>query len=64
MKINNIESVANKFSCKKRMAKYLIKNGFLPISEENDRYYFSKNSDVMEAFKDAPFYLKIREGGE
>ena len=46
LKINNIDEVENKVSCKGFTASYLMKRGYLPISKEGE-IYLSKYMCVL-----------------
>lgn len=43
------------------MSEYLIGKGFPILSRENDKYYFSRNSQIEQAIKNTPVWLKIKQ---
>jgi len=64
MYIVNIENTNNTFECGKMLASYFKKNNVNLLSIKDNKYYFSKSSNLKELYDKAPFYLKLKERWE
>jgi len=46
------------------LASYFKKNNVNLLSIKDNKYYFSKSSNLKELYDKAPFYLKLKERWE
>ena len=59
--IVNAKDLSNVIRCTGFTANYLIKKGFIPISNDNGDYIFAKSDGIIKEFENTPFYLKAIE---
>ena len=57
--IKNIDAIDKKIKCGKRLAEFLIKRGFYPLSKIGKDYYFSDTYSLQKVLKSMNFLQKI-----
>lgn len=62
MYIVNPGKIKNKYKCHKAIAEYLINVCNLPLlSKDGNDYYFMNTSELEDALKIIPLWIKVRE---
>lgn len=61
MYIRNPEAITKKYTCSKKLGKYLELHHDLPVLsiDEDDNYVFSDNELLQKILIDLPWYVKL-----